>query len=103
MGRLRALLHAQQTGATRNATTQQPVLHVAHPRECNTQQQAELVRLVNRVADHMGLALEYRAEALEIALADHVAALECYRGLSGARIPEPARNTGPTERREGYE
>lgn len=38
MGRLRTLLHAQQVTATRNATAQQPVLHVAHPRECNTQQ-----------------------------------------------------------------
>lgn len=36
-GRLRALLHAQQAHATRNATAQQPLLHVAHPRECNTQ------------------------------------------------------------------
>ena len=37
-GRLRTLLYAQQAHATRNATAQQPLLHVAHPRECNTQQ-----------------------------------------------------------------
>lgn len=39
-GRLRALLHAQQGHATRNATVQQPLLHVATPRECNTQRSA---------------------------------------------------------------
>ena len=61
MGRLRALLHAQQTSATRNATAQRPLLRVARPRECDTQQlvgdlpiseveQAELAALVNRVA-----------------------------------------------------
>ena len=39
MGRLRALvLHAQQTDATRDATTRQQVLHVAHPRECDMRQ-----------------------------------------------------------------
>jgi len=37
-GRLRALLHAQHAHATRNATAQQSLLHVAPPRECNTQQ-----------------------------------------------------------------
>lgn len=37
-GRLRALLHAQQAHATRNATAQQALLHVAPPRECKTQQ-----------------------------------------------------------------
>ena len=39
-GRLRALLHAQSAHATRNATAQQPLLRVAHPGECNTQQLA---------------------------------------------------------------
>ena len=42
MGRLRALLHVATPDATRNATAQQtpdsPLLHVAPPRECNTQQ-----------------------------------------------------------------
>jgi len=33
------LLHAQQAHATRNATAQQPLLHVAPPRVCNTQQE----------------------------------------------------------------
>lgn len=38
MGRLRAMLHAQPKGATRNATVQPIKLRVARPRECNTQQ-----------------------------------------------------------------
>ena len=42
---------------------------------------AELVRLVNRVADHNAFTPEQRQEVLEIALADYVAALECFRDL----------------------
>ena len=37
MGRLKALLHAQPAGATSNATAQPLQLHVAAPKECNTQ------------------------------------------------------------------
>ncbi len=46
------------------------------------EQRAELVRLVNLVADHNGFTAEQRQEALDIALADHVAALECFRTLA---------------------
>jgi hypothetical protein len=38
VGRLADLLHAQRNSATRNATVQQPVLHVASPSARNTQQ-----------------------------------------------------------------
>ena len=50
MGRLRALIHAQQTHATRNATAQQPLLHVAPPRECNTQQPMAEDRMARALA-----------------------------------------------------
>jgi hypothetical protein len=43
---------------------------------------AELRVLVNRVADYHGFTAEQRAEALQIALADQVAALECFRALA---------------------
>lgn len=57
------------------------------------EQQAELVGLVNRLADHHGFTLEQRQEALSIALADHVAALECFRMLAAAiPVPEPSRD-----------
>ena len=105
MGRLRALLHAQQVNATRNATAQQPLLRVAHPSKRNTQQpggdlaisekKEELTALVNRVADHNGFTPEQRREALEIALADHVAALGCFRLLAaGIPMPERAKDKG---------
>ena len=48
--------------------------------------EAELTALVNLVADHHGFTLEDRQEALEIALADAVSALECFRALA-ARLP----------------
>ncbi len=52
--------------------------------------QAELVRLVNRVADHHGFTAEQRQEALEIALADPTVALECFRVLAaGIFTPRP--------------
>lgn len=58
MGRLKALvLHAQQTHATRDATAQQGLLHVAPPRECDTQQsrtpagEAEIVDWLTRVGE----------------------------------------------------
>jgi len=91
MGRLRALvLHAQQTDATRNATTQRTVLHVAHPGECNTQQpandgvdtlpdpaaatrqqRAELQALIDKLAAETGCFTEGdKLQALEVALRD---------------------------------
>ena len=48
--------------------------------------EAELIALVDAVADFHGFNLEQRAEAKQIALADAVAALECFRDLA-ARIP----------------
>jgi hypothetical protein len=55
-----------------------------------TAQHAELTALVNRVADHHGFTAEQRQEALEIALADSAAALECFRILAaGISIPRP--------------
>jgi hypothetical protein len=50
---------------------------------------AELRALVNRVADHHGFTTEQRREALEIALADSTAALECFRGLAAGVSPRP--------------
>ena len=52
---------------------------------------AELVSLVNRVADHHGFTPEQRQEALEIALSDPTAALECFRALAvSMSIPDAA-------------
>ena len=51
---------------------------------------AELTALVNLVADHHGFTTEQQQEALEIALADSTAALECFRGLAaGISTPRP--------------
>ena len=84
-GRLKALLQTKQAGATRNATAQQPLLHVASPRECNTQQcteqVAELLRLVDRVALAYAFTPEERAEAAQNALKDQIAAFECFGAL----------------------
>jgi|SRR5208282_600511 len=44
-------------------------------------QQAELVRLVNQIADHHGFTAVQRQETLEIAIGDQIAALECFRSL----------------------
>jgi hypothetical protein len=88
-GRLRALLHAQQGLATRNATTQQPLLHVAPPRECNTQQApsgraGEVRRLIEAVAAANGAYWKPSdvEEAYRIALGDLDSALECFRALA---------------------
>src|SRR5687767_2118187 len=54
-----------------------------------TKTAAELIALVYRVADYNAFTPLQRAEAVEIALADHVAALECFRKLA-ADIPVPA-------------
>lgn len=88
-GRLRALLHAQQAHATRNATAQQPLLHVAPPRECNTQQlatgrAAEVRRLIEAIATANA---SYWTpadveEACRIALGDLDSALECFRAIA---------------------
>jgi hypothetical protein len=48
--------------------------------------EAELIALVDAVADFHGFNPEQRAEAKQIALADPEAALECFRDLA-ARIP----------------
>ena len=48
--------------------------------------EAELIELVNLIADHHGFSPEDRAEALQIALADAESALECFRALV-AQIP----------------
>ena len=73
MGRLRELvLHAQQTDATRDATTRQQVLHVAHPRECDTRQRAELTRLMQAYADHHAFTKADFDEALQVAMAGDV-------------------------------
>ncbi len=56
---------------------------------------AELVRLVNRVGDHNGFTPEQRQEALDLALGDAQAALECFRTLAaGIPMPEPSRDDG---------
>ena len=56
----------------------------------STSPEAELTALVDRVADHHGFTTEQRREALEIALADAVAALECFRVLTaGICTPRP--------------
>ncbi len=60
-------------------------------------EQAELARLVNQVADYHGFTEQQRQEALEIALADAVAALDCFRALA-ARIPTMERMHGSNER-----
>lgn len=52
--------------------------------------EAELIALVDAVADFHGFSPEQRAEAKQIALADLDAALECFAILA-ARIPQPAR------------
>ena len=103
MGRLKALaLHVQQTDATRPATVQQPVLHVAPPRECNSATSStrlrsleELTALVNAVADHWQFTQEEREEALQAALNDLENALTCYRDIAAkARLtpkPEPSK------------
>jgi len=73
MGRLRALvLHAQQIDATRDATAQHMVSHVAHPRECNTQQRAELTRLMQAYADHHAFTKADFDEALRVAMVGDV-------------------------------
>ena len=51
---------------------------------------AELVALVNLVADHHAFTPAQRAEARQIAQADQVAGLECFRSLAkrdGLTIP----------------
>ncbi len=54
-------------------------------------QKAELVRLVNLVADYHEFTPEQRAEAIERAAGDAQAALECFRELAaGIPMPEPS-------------
>jgi hypothetical protein len=65
-------LHAQQAVATRNATVQQELLHVAHPRECNTQQRAELTRLMQGYAERHAFTKADLDEALQVATAGDV-------------------------------
>ena len=91
MGRLRALLHAQQEGATRNATAQQAVLHVARPRECDTQQPAtddqmtEFERLLTIVGPAYNTPAEQYPIIRQTAADDIMAALECYRDITAKR------------------
>ena len=47
---------------------------------------AELTALVNQVADYSGFTAEQRQEALEIALGDPTAAVECFRELAARMI-----------------
>ena len=69
MGRLRAiLLHAQQTDATCDATTQQASVACRKARECDTQQHATLTRLMRAYADHHGFTHADYSEALQVAL-----------------------------------
>jgi hypothetical protein len=91
MGRLRALLHselhAQQPDATRNATGNGGVLHVALPRECNTQQPAanpvrELDLLIAALGPIYSIPAEQFAVIRKAAVADLPAALECFRSLA---------------------
>jgi hypothetical protein len=67
MNRLKALLHAQHEGATTQRNAQHgDVLHVANPRECNTQQPlesadlAEARRLYHAFAKRHGFTDEER-------------------------------------------
>ena len=54
---------------------------------------AELRALVDAVAAFHGFTLEQTAEAQQIAQADPVAALECFRVLA-AQIPQPVNRNG---------
>lgn len=49
---------------------------------------SELSRAVNRVADHHGFTDEQRQEALDMARADPIAALECFRTLVASIPPD---------------
>ena len=65
---------------------QDDVLCPAEPRRQRVTPEAELVALVNLVADAHGFSPEDRQEALTIALSDAASALICFRALV-AQIP----------------
>ena len=91
MGRLKTLLHSQlhvqQSDATRNATGNGGVLHVAHPRECNTQQPAsdqaaEFERLLAAVGPFYSTPPEQYKIIRAAAAGNFAEALECFRSLA---------------------
>ncbi len=79
-----AKLPDQPPNVTPAATTIAPDERA--PRHADIDAHAELLALVDAVADFHDFNPEQRAEAKEIALADLEAALECFRDLA-ARIP----------------
>ena len=83
MSRLKMLLPV--SGAS-TCNKQQPLLHCCEPVAQHKQhtQQAELRELVDAVAAFHGFTPEQTAEAQQIAAADHVAALECFRTMTAS-------------------
>ena len=97
MSRLKMLLHGSNPST---CNTQQPLLQVCRPvaQHTHTTQQAgsvvnacaELRALVEAVAAFHGFTADQTSEAQQIAQADQVAALECFRSLAerdGLTIP----------------